>query len=545
MKDVQVKLDAAKKNLILYSVLVLVIFSFLLIIFINDRADNTRQQQSSYTITKWKDYQSRTSITKTVISGSIQTNDAVGNIFAFYSIHQKVDVYANKQLIYQYPITNNNPFAASPGYCWNFIELPSGTVNLEIIISSPYRSYLKSIPAFYVGNHFSLPAYIVSSNLMPFLICVIMFVMGLVFVAYHIVMSKNVTTQGKLLKLGIFSLFLSIWSINECSMTTLIMKNNIVTSYISFLSLMMLPFPFAIFVKTFYEDNSTIWDNFCYMDIIQVVVCFLLMATGICDLRESLWTTHVMMCILVFIILMQSVKMLKTDTHSHMVMVHLFCICICVLSLVLDIVSFYIGLPDGNTFGRLGFLSYIIIMGIASTLESASLIKKGQEASAYQKLAYTDQMTGLNNRTCFNIDFEIYSQNPTDIAIIDFDLNNLKRTNDTLGHSAGDRYIKNCANIIYEIFNGIGKCYRVGGDEFVTLVEHSSNIDMTQYLAMLESSVDASNRENKDLRMQIAYGCAVYSPNIDKNLEDTYNRADKIMYHDKKSKKEIGKNNAF
>ena len=57
---------------------------------------------------------------------------------------------------------------------------------------------------------------------------------------------------------------------------------------------------------------------------------------------------------------------------------------------------------------------------------------------------------------------------------------------------------------------------------------------------MLESSVDASNREHKNakMKMQIAYGCATYDPNTDQNLEDTYNRADKIMYINKKEKKE-------
>ena len=61
---------------------------------------------------------------------------------------------------------------------------------------------------------------------------------------------------------------------------------------------------------------------------------------------------------------------------------------------------------------------------------------------------------------------------------------------------------------------------------------------------MLESSVDACNREpeNKDLRMQISFGCAVYSPDTDKTLEDTYIRADKIMYNDKKAKKGIREN---
>lgn len=211
---------------------------------------------------------------------------------------------------------------------------------------------------------------------------------------------------------------------------------------------------------------------------------------------------------------------------------------ICSLTLLLDIIGFYSGLWNANTFGRFGFLLYIIVLGLASTKESAALMKMGLEANAYQKLAYTDQMTGMNNRTCFNIDFSELSKNPEDIAVIDFDLNNLKYTNDTFGHSVGDLYIKNCATIIHDIFDGIGKCYRVGGDEFVVLIEKASTVDLTHYMAMLESSVDTCNRENRKLRMQIAYGYAVFTANTDKDLEDTYNRADKMMYTNKKDKKE-------
>jgi diguanylate cyclase (GGDEF)-like protein len=208
----------------------------------------------------------------------------------------------------------------------------------------------------------------------------------------------------------------------------------------------------------------------------------------------------------------------------------------------MDLIGFYLGLHDNNRFGRMGFFLYILILGISSMRESVSLMKRGQEADTYQKLAYTDQMTGLNNRTCFNKDFEIASSNPEDVAVIDFDLNNLKRTNDTFGHSVGDKYIKTCASIIQEIFDGIGKCYRVGGDEFVAIIEKASTIDMTHYLAMLESSVDSANKGYTKMKMQIAYGYTVYNANIDKNLEDTYNRADKIMYQDKENKKTIRRN---
>ncbi|MDE6619894.1 MAG: GGDEF domain-containing protein [Lachnospiraceae bacterium] len=529
-----------KKNYRVYIIECIAICIFLIYIFCFDKATNTRQPQSVYTVTKWNNYTESSHMKKTVVSGTIPEIELSGNVLAFYSVHQNIKVYTDNTLIYEYPVANNNPLSDSPGYCWNFITLPHNTNKLEIIFTSPYSSYLKNIPTFYIGNAYSLPAFIITRNIIPFTLCIIMFVLGIVLVAYHLFVSIEINTSGKLLKLGIFSIFLSIWSINECSITTLILKNSLITSYLAFLSLMLLPFPFAMFVQTFYEDDNKIWNWFCKVDLVQIVSCVVLQFIGIIDLRETLWVTIAMVCLLVGIIIKQSYSLIRNGIHSRVVKIHMICIFICVLSLLMDISGYCSGSWDANTFGRLGFLTYVIILGLSSVRESTILMKMGQEANAYQTLAYTDQMTGLYNRTCFNKDFANFSENPTDIAVIDFDLNNLKYTNDTFGHSIGDLYIKSCAQIIYEIFNGIGTCYRVGGDEFVALIEKASTIDMTHYLAMLESSVDASNRENKStkVKMQIAYGYAIYSPGVDKNLEDTYNRADKFMYTNKKEKKE-------
>lgn len=529
-----------KKNYILYFLISIVIFLFLIVIFVNDRATDTRQQQSAYAVTKWADYRATFYRKKTVLSGTITIDNSVGSVIAFYSVHQEIKFYVGGRLIYKYPVVNNNPLSDSPGYCWHFINLPYNTNDIEIVITSPYDSCLKNVPTIYIGNDFSLPAHIITKDIVPFALCIIMLVLGIVLSLYHIFISRNISTSGKLLKLGLFSIVLSIWSINECSLTTLLLKNNLATSYLSVLSLMLLAFPFAMFVQTFYEDDSKIWNRFCQVDLLQIVICFVLAFTGIADLRETIWTTHIMMVSLVAIIVVQSYRMIKDGIHSRTVKIHIACLFICIITLVLDLIGYYFSSGDGNTFGRLGFLTYIIALGISSARESTSLMKMGQEANAYQTLAYTDQMTGLNNRTCFNVDFAKLSENPTDIAVIDFDLNNLKYVNDTFGHSAGDLYINSCGTIIYEIFNGLGKCYRVGGDEFVALIEKASSIDMTHYLAMLESSVDASNREQKvsKMKMQIAYGYAIYDPDLDKNLEDTYNRADKMMYINKKEKKE-------
>ncbi|MCI9399115.1 MAG: GGDEF domain-containing protein [Lachnospiraceae bacterium] len=532
------KLGIKTKYLVIYLTLVFAFTIFFICLFFYDKTTDVKQMDSPYAVTIWKDYNQTITYTKTNLTGTIDTNAIAGNLLAFHSIHQTILVYENEQLIYQYPTQNINPFSLSPGYSWNFVQLPkNGINNIRIEISSPYKEYLKAIPNFLLGNHYSIASYICGASLMPFVLCIVMFFLGAGMVVYYLALSKSVVTTSKLFHLGIFAIALSIWSINECPVTLLLLKNNIVSSYIAFLSLMMLPLPFASFVKTFYEDNNPIWDTFFKMNLCQIVCCLILQFAGVADLRETLWTTHVMMGILVAIIFYNSFMLFRNGIQTDLVKIHLACIVICGITLLLDIMGYYLGTWDGNTFGRFGFLSYIIVLGISSTKESASLMQMGQKASDYQQLAYTDQMTGMNNRTCFNVDFAKFSETPEDVTIVDFDLNNLKYINDTFGHSSGDRYIKSCSNIIREIFDGIGKCYRVGGDEFVAIIENSSHIDMKQYMAMLESSVDACNRANKEFRMQIAYGCAVYAAEVDKTLEDTYNRADKIMYKDKEEKK--------
>ena len=535
-------LNINKKYFWYFVILVALVYAFLIGIFIYDRDADSRLEQPMQSFREWKIYGVVHTYTKTIVKGNIEAEPGFDNVLAFYSSHQNVEVYNYNKLIYKYPTENNNPISSTPGYFWNFVQLPRELNSIQVVFTSPYKDANSKIPKFYVGNIASVTSHIINISLFQFILCIIMFCLGLCMAAYYFVLHrKNSAVNANMLYLGIFAMFLSVWSINECPITTLIFKNNIVTSYISFLSLMLLPMPFAIFVKNFYNDTSKNWDIFFRLNIAQIIICIALQLIKVYDLRQTLWTTHVIMAVLIVIVFYRSYNLLHTAKNTKTVKVHLLCMVICAVTLVLDLIGYYVGIWDSNTFGRIGFLTYIIVLGVSSTSETASLIQMGQQADAYQRLAYTDQMTGLFNRTCFNVDFAELEKKPNDVAIIDFDLNHLKHTNDTYGHSAGDRYINNSARIIKEIFSSIGKCYRVGGDEFVAIVPNSSSIDITYYLAMLESSVDACNREteNKDLHMQISSGCAVYSAETDRTLEDTYNRADKIMYEDKKKKKGV------
>ena len=528
-----------KSYIYIFSIILVCSFALLIGITIYDVRTDHRQYRSADNVSEWTDYEILgTTSTFCTIEGQLDTSSYDGYLLTFYSIHQEFKVYANDDLIYEYPLQNNNPFAKSPGYTWNFVPLPQGNTTIHIVITSPYANLASQLPDFMVGTPLAIVTHIIDSNAISIILCIIIFCTGACMIIFWILVRHKANIQKTLLKLGVFAILLSIWSINENRLFILIMRNNIVCSYISFVVLMMLPFAFASFVYSFYESDNKLWRLYFACNLIQMILCLVMQLLHLADLRETLWTTHAMTLILIFIVIYCSVHQIRNGIHSKRVLLNVICMLICIITLILDLLAYYAGVWDSNSFGRLGFLCYIVLLGIASAQESASLIKMGREANAYQILAYTDQMTDMYNRAAFNRDFDAYSTSPENVAIIDFDLNNLKKTNDTYGHVAGDKYITDAARLIKEIFTGVGRCYRIGGDEFAVILTNASDIDIRHYLTMLEWSMDSYNKSlDEPFKMQIAYGCATYSNDNDSSLHSTFTRADAEMYLNKKSKK--------
>ena len=89
-------------------------------------------------------------------------------------------------------------------------------------------------------------------------------------------------------------------------------------------------------------------------------------------------------------------------------------------------------------------------------------------------IATTDPLTGLENRLSFdNLLKKIEADlNPmSEWVMLMIDVNGLKYTNDPFGHLAGDALIVAAAQTISSAFGASGHCFRIGGDEFVVLVD--------------------------------------------------------------------------
>ncbi|MBP5686601.1 MAG: GGDEF domain-containing protein, partial [Clostridia bacterium] len=81
--------------------------------------------------------------------------------------------------------------------------------------------------------------------------------------------------------------------------------------------------------------------------------------------------------------------------------------------------------------------------------------------------AETDALTGVSNRHCYQQYMAELKESKGSVAVLLFDIDYLKTTNDTKGHKAGDRHIRLSAECIADCF---GKdCFRIGGDEFAAI----------------------------------------------------------------------------
>lgn len=120
-----------------------------------------------------------------------------------------------------------------------------------------------------------------------------------------------------------------------------------------------------------------------------------------------------------------------------------------------------------------------------------------------EKIAYIDSLTGLENRAAFTRELEQYGDN-ADAACVVADVNNLKLCNDRYGHLEGDKIISDAAECIFNAFGKLGKCYRIGGDEFCVLIPEA---DSTQILAALGDMERLAEDKNTHRAMPLSVAC--------------------------------------
>ena len=152
---------------------------------------------------------------------------------------------------------------------------------------------------------------------------------------------------------------------------------------------------------------------------------------------------------------------------------------------------------------------------------------------ALQHKVYLDAATGLPNKNkC-----EELLDDPTlpapETGVCSFDLNNLRRINNSMGHEAGDAYIRRFAVALRAAMPEEHFVGRAGGDEFLAIT-HGPDADALQkLLSHVRKQLAEASRQHPDTPLSYAVGFALASDNPDSNMRDLFDLADKNMYINK------------
>lgn len=170
------------------------------------------------------------------------------------------------------------------------------------------------------------------------------------------------------------------------------------------------------------------------------------------------------------------------------------------------------------------------LLTIAANQIAMAIYKKKTEEHLVFSSSH-DELTGLNNRAYFDEEVSRLSELPqAAIGVIMMDLDNLKVTNDQYGHAAGDELIRTTATIIRSAFRMDDMIARIGGDEFVVLIENASMENVQTAIDRIQANLDRYNSVLEDDFRSIHLSIGGSVTDFQTTLSEAIRMADEEMY---------------
>ena len=157
---------------------------------------------------------------------------------------------------------------------------------------------------------------------------------------------------------------------------------------------------------------------------------------------------------------------------------------------------------------------------------------------------FIDALTHVKNKGAFSkvldeLQEQINTGNEdTEFAIGVFDCDNLKVINDRYGHDKGDIYLKTASGTICEVFKH-SPVFRIGGDEFAVILKNEDYSNIGSLLEQFDNITEEINSSADEPWKQvwISKGFAVFDPSGDRSVSGAMQRADQLMYDNKRERK--------
>lgn len=356
--------------------------------------------------------------------------------------------------------------------------------------------------------------------------------------------------SGKFLRIlciSLFSICIGLWTLCYYNVLVIFAMPLYTVSLLEYLALYLAPVPLVFYLREDVQSLNRPFMNMIYRGllVVQLFSSALFLGLHAVDLVHCAATLKYMqtliLCHLIFAIIVE----FRNLRNSRQLVHRLFLIGMLALSgcvgydLVFYYFNRYLGIVISSAKGiaSVGLVIFIVVLLVSFYIDLTQKMMQETERNFLIKSAYTDELTQIHNRRyCMEYMTRIKEMGNPDYTVFCFDLNNLKTTNDTYGHAQGDILIKSAARVIEEAFEPHGIVARMGGDEFIAIVETDDSEKISAMIGEFWDNIEKKNEEIPDLHLSIAYGYASCSPK-EYNIEKIYHIADGRMYENKQAMK--------
>ncbi|WNC70612.1 EAL domain-containing protein [Thalassotalea psychrophila] len=173
---------------------------------------------------------------------------------------------------------------------------------------------------------------------------------------------------------------------------------------------------------------------------------------------------------------------------------------------------------------------------------ASDITEQKRNAKQLEKLANYDNLTGLVNRKFYlekiTSTIDEAKNNNLSFAILFIDLDKFKLVNDSFGHDVGDQLLITVSQRIQSVISSEDTLARIGGDEFVLLLKHASDISTIEHVVsdVIDAIEEPMDINTYKLRVSASIGVAMY-PTLQCNAKELLANADAAMYFAKKDNK--------
>lgn len=433
------------------------------------------------------------------------------------------------------------------------IPLPDGYAGkaIKIVMRVGENQAFSSIGAPLIVNQDSWYREYAAENIWSLMISFFLVLFGIVLVVCGTLSAISKTLEqssiAKLVWMGLFSISAGFWILCTSELTELFSNNLVFKVYLEYMCIYTVPLFFLCYHTDGNDNNKRAIRRYLFRAIaivngVFIAVVFTLQGLQIVNMPSFLMAGQLLDLItLTYVLTTRLLDIKRGLTNSYYSLIGTLVVTLYAFGelFAFNYAKYVDGTGNANYMVR-GFQPAVLIFASSLFLDYINDTIRSERNKAkidvMEHLAYTDALTGINNRQATEEYFDKVDSDNNYYSVIEFDLNELKEVNDKQGHDQGDEYIKSFANVLINASKGWGFIGRIGGDEFTAVIvadKYTVKEETDKFLLAYKRELKRENSEKHLVHMSAAVGVCYYNEKGVHSIRSALKIADKRMYVNK------------